>query len=564
MYYAHRPLFAPTIMLILATFFVVGNTFVSCNRGKQGEEAVKMDKKRKGSNLRSVNNKQHVRKGAVAVWQRWGKSRDEVSMLTVKELVSLVESLSDKRYSNEYHAKFEIAIGELASRDPEAAMNFFDPKKMRVGEPGFMFVSSILSETSPLLLQTWLKSHWQEVPSEARNNCLSTIMECLASKDPAAALEYYCQSGFDGASKMDVINSVFTKWSKSSPESSVSTAEKYFTGKYLDYAYFNIVTTLKSKDREFAIYLASKIEDNRWKIKANRSIVSPWLDLDPSAATKYLSSMSSSDLQAVLMSDINKGNGQSIVKKLANYDVGRLVNLLDDITPSSANESLFRQSVGLLTTRSPSEVSLLLDSMPEGNFKTSLVAEHYATVAQTNPQILFKNLSDLSDSSSRLAAFYAIGGSVKLKDYEQVLASLGKINDNEMAEFYAAVMPRVAADSPQKAANLLASDNSPINGSHRGEIIRVVASRLAENDINSFEKWISELPLTEQPEAVKGMAEVVARKDIQELSRKLAEMPKGDCWAAGVSVLVGHIQNTDPEMADLWRHALDSYNSTVK
>ena len=492
------------------------------------------------------------------VWKRSGRSDSRMSKLDLGSLKKLLDEIASKRYSDSEKSEFELAIGELASRDPEAAMAYYIPQNMRPTEPGFAFVVSLLAETSPDLLKDWLKNDLQNGPLGVRAECLRIALEGLANVDSASALDFYKQGKWDNAGKSDAINSIFLCWARKSTEEAKIAALKSFSGEDLDRALYNIILVAKSADPKSAMDLTKEITDYSSRGQAVSMIFSSWMESDPDFALKQLKVFDTPELQNLLISGLSGGVESSLVHKLAVNYPGQFIDLLQTLVPSSANEILFRSAVLSLSPKSPDSIIGLLESLPESSLKGSLIGTHFSVLARESPSAVVNQIGKIKNEASKMEAYKAIGEITNASNYESFLASVGELTERQKREFMAAAIPGISRSDPKMAADMLTRNEIPINDERRSQLLTTVALKLAGSDASYADKWMKDLPEDQQPFAMRGIAEEMARRDIKKLSENLVGAPRNENWKAGVRVLISNLWSSDPVMAKSWQESLDA------
>ena len=533
-------------------------TLISCKESRSKNAVINNDLPTKSKIAR--NRDAATATTTSRIWKMSGRSNSRMSKLDLVSLKKLLNQIADKRYSDDNKTEFELAIGELALRDPEAAMAYFIPQNMRPTEPGFAFVVSLLAETSPDLLKDWLKNDLNNGPLGVRAECLRIALQGLANMDPASALDFYKQGKWDNAGKSDAINSIFLCWARKSTEEAKIAALKSFSGADLDRALYNIILVAKSADPKSAMDLTKEIKDYSSRERAVGMIFSSWIESDPDFALKQLKTFSEPELQTLLMSDLSGGIDKSLISKIVANDPDQIVDLLQKIVPSSANEDLFRCAVLALSSTSQDKVVDLLNSLPESRLKLSLIGTRFSALAREYPSAVADQIKMLTDDASKMEAYRAIGGISNATNYESILASVGELTDVQRGEFIAAAISGISSSDPKMAANMLTGDSIHINDERRKGLLTTVAIMLARNDPSYADNWMANLPEDQQPSVMKGIAEEMAKKDIKGLSERLAGAPKNRTWAAGVRVLISNLQSSDPVMAKSWQDSLDSHN----
>ena len=473
---------------------------------------------------------------------------------------ALEEFLSDKwkiRYAAEASHDFELAIAELAARDPQAAIAYFVPSEMRVDEPGFFAVAIILAETEPETLKKWLMQDWINVSYSVKMNCQSRAFDALGSVDPPSALDFYLKGDFKSLSS-DAMNAIFLPYGKKDPREAAAAAKKYLKGSNLDKALFNCAAGAMKTDPKLALEIASEIKNSGSFGFIIGATLSSWIDSNPVEALMQIKTLSSTQLQKILASNVSTDPENSIVIKLARSQPDELIGMLSNLAVSDSSNDIFRTAVQGLSSTHPEKVFTLLDSIQEGDMKNNLVRTQFFTLARNDLMSAVGQVSNLADDASRVEAYRAIGEATGGEKFDSISVLVRSLPVSYKESFYAAAIVPMANEDPKKAASILADQNTTINMQDRNRLIAVVASKLLDSDPAYADQWMNHLPEDQQPSAMEGIARTLANNDILGLAEKLTQLPKDRKWASGVKVLIENTRAGDPEMSNKWQAALDA------
>ncbi len=490
------------------------------------------------------------------VSKRWGREVSEYSNLDIESLEKAISSISDLRYSADKREEFELLIGELASRSPKAALSFFQPTKMRPSEPGFAFVSSLLAEIDPSALKNWLKTDLKVGTVGVRAECLRVALLGLATTDPEDALQFFSKGNWDEAGRSDALNAIFSTWARESPTEAEVAAKSVLTGKNLDDALKGIAIIAKTSDPNTALNIASQIKSDSSRWDTINSVFSSWIDADKESSIKQLHSFHEAEIQKILIADLDLDSDRSFLNKLIRHDPATIVNFLAKIVPSSGNEVLFTSAISALSSAAPDQATALLDIIPPGQLKISLISTQFAVLARNDLNESLKLAGQFPDESSRMQALKSIASSIDGPSCEFLIASASDFPMSERKILIGTAIANLSSSEPQKAADLLTENQIIFQGDRKDNLITTVARNLARADLKAADEWMKMVPISRQPSVMKGIAEEMASRDVLQLSERLANMPISESWEEGVKVLIKSIKSSDPEMARSWSNAL--------
>lgn len=478
----------------------------------------------------------------------------QVSSLTTKEIQKLIDRLKGDRNSLQNTELFAVVMTEYAKREPEAALSWFSPGQMVKGESGFYEVCKVLGENRPDLVKKWLGNEISNVEEGLQGEMIAKALGALSKAKPEETYLFAVRSHWENYSRNSVIIDLFTELARQDPSAAENAAVSTLQGRDLEVARQCLAMTVGETDPDAGLAHAAKIPDALRRGRCQSSIIADALDTDRAQGTKLLKSLDTSDLQIVLQS--SAGSFRSIVKTLAIQDPDVLLNLLSDTIPSSANEQVFRDAVESLGGPSPAKALQLLNSLPASEFKTSLIGARFSAMAKADPQDALNAASELPDTEMRKVVYGNIGSVVGRNGWESAMSTLNTLKKDDRTSFFDSAIPYLIEEDPNKIAKLLLGDEVPLSASKKREVLASLGSRFNASNPAFASDWLLSLPTGDQPFAMKGIAENMAKSDINELAKMLGPMAHDDTWKMGVEILIDNIKNSDPQMAQTWRSQL--------
>lgn len=470
------------------------------------------------------------------------------------DLERILEKSGDDRYSRRNSAIFTLAVSELARRDPDAAMSWFQGTDMARNEPGFLQVAMILAKDSPQVLQAWLRNNLSKCNAEARADCLITSISALGKVDAKSAFAFLSTIESGTASNSDIINALFTRFGKQSPADAEQAAVSIYIGSDLDRARYSIASGAVDPVKAFEI--AGKIRDISLRGGAVAGALSRWLDTNRPEALAKIKELGPRELQSVLQAQVFESG--SLVNKLGKLDPDLLCGLLNQLTFSKGTEGIFSAAMDRLSLEAPEAADRLLASLPAGEAKNHMIGSRIAELAKENSSAALESASKLIDADARQTAYRAIGRVLGGGAADDIVTTAAVLPEGDRASLFAAALPVLARENPDEAVALIEKTNTLLAGEERQGVYALLGERLGRDDASRALQWLGQLGQDDQPAAMTGIATEMARADIQRLGKLLASMPQNRTWDAGVRVLVENLKDSDPELAKQWKDALNA------
>lgn len=478
--------------------------------------------------------------------------RKKIAALSTQDLESLLDQLSEIRNSPENRNLFSLAIGEFAIRSPATVMNWFIPEKMAQGESGFGSVCVELARSRPDIIQNWLLDEMQRCEKGVQQECLSIAIGTWSKTDPESAFSFALSTSWKHSSINDLLNCFdFGAWDPQKSDQAITTTLK---GRDLEVARYNIAMAVGEVDPDAGIMHAQKIPNSSERGQVIAAILSNLMDSDRKSAITKLQSLDSSDLQTTLQA--NAGTFLSITRKLAIENSDDLINLISTMIPTASNEAVFRDAIESISEKTPEKSLKLIESLPSGEMKTKLYGDHYHSIASSNPEKALELASNISDQKLKNIVYGKIGDVIGPKGWAKILTISNNLNQEEKTAFLCTAIPHIANENPQQTSNLITTGKIELPPEKKREIFSALGEKFSSSD--SANSWLKSLPADYQPDAMRGIAKVMAQHDINGLATMLSTSRQDATWESGVRVLIDNIKSSDPEMARKWQDALQA------
>lgn len=485
--------------------------------------------------------------------------RASIAALGDEALLSLLQTINNTRKSPQDKDLFIAAITELAKRDPENVLSWFDPGKMEPYEPGWSFVAAELAKARPEILEKWLMVELSKSSPEVRTECLLGGIELLKSgQGLARAIQFHAKLPKGAVDDSEVVNSLFMDFDRDSPADAEKAARSIFTGATLNHALYNIAMQASRKDLMEGISFAGKIADTSMRNRVLAMQFRDWFDTKPDLVMEQIGKLDAQGLAGVLKGDPGTPGMDGLIEKLGKTDADGLITMMSSLTVSSSNEKVFEKAINSISRNDPAKALDLIAGMPEGTMKGNLYYSYFIRAASADPAAALQTASSLAAGDSRSKAYVTIGGEVGGRGFEETLRITRSLPEADRAYFMGGAMPYLARTDPKRALELLTDPSLPINKEIRQDTLSRVSGHFYQSDPASAQQWMASLPAEDQPSAMEGMANQMVASDIEGLAKMLGSIPRNETWASGVRVLVEDLKNSDPEMAKQWQESLSA------
>lgn len=482
---------------------------------------------------------------------------DQIKTLDDASLRSLLEEIGSTKNSPRNSALFAEAAGELAERDPVSALGLFIPESMTSQEVGWVNVAMVLAKNDPDLLEKWMKSELGNATPMARANCLVAGIEVLTNEqNPERALQFYSSLGGEpGFLASDVVNAIFWKYAKESPQAAEAAARVAFKGVYLDMALREVARGAAVSDPILGLEIAAKIEIAQRRDQCIAFVYRDWMETDKEAAVSSLGQLDGAALAGILREGAGEGG---IVDNLAQFEPQALLTLLGSVVTTTSNQPIFDQAVQRLAARNPEQVLDLIEGFPESDMKKRLYGRYYSVTAKENSEEARKSASMILDESVRAIAYREIGNVMGAAGFDRTIETLKQMDAKDRGSFLSGSVPDLIRQDPTKAAEMILARQLPLEGDLLKSSLQQVGAQLSSLGQDHAKQWIDKLPEQDQPYAMEGFAREMVRSDINSLSTFLiSETRRGKAWESGVRVLISDLRSSDPEAASRWQDELN-------
>lgn len=485
-------------------------------------------------------------------------SETKLAGLSDSELAALLDSVGSARKDPRNRETFELAVRELAHRDPEAALALFVPKEMSREEPGFRHLADMLAAEYPDLLVRWMEDHSGELDKSAQVFCVdAALMSLSVNSRPETAIALYDKMEIPPQVKSEYIMSIFSYYGSHDGPAAEKAARERFQGRDLNFALATIASSLGRKDPAAGFDMALRVPSPALKAGSLESSLRDWMNVDQTAAIAKLGTLEPNDLQAVL--ETTRENPDSLISQIAKANPQALGDLVGKMVATSANLPVFEAAVTALSNKHPDQAAALVDSIPEGPVKSQLVTRQISSLARTDTLSAIDQAAALQNKDARNQAYGNIAKITGETSLEATVQAADRLPEADQASFVATAFPEIASRDPKKAAEFLLDSPymAKLDARALGNACVTVGQRLVTKGDSAFAaEWLERLPEDRQADAMRGIAGEMVRSDIMGLSNMLSALPAGKARETGAKVLIQELRKSDPQMAEQWEASL--------
>ena len=482
---------------------------------------------------------------------------ERVRDLNSSRLTILLEELSDSRDSPQDRAVFEVAIKELANRDPSKALSFYSSAKMMESSSVFGDVAEIAGRIDKDALSRWIRDSLGKCPAAMKGIYTNSAYYGLSLSDPQGAMDSFLGRKMDPASLFSAVQGTFYNFGIKDPAAAQAAAVKNLKGENLQVALYCIALGAAKADPKQGLDVALQIKDPETKGKALASIMNSWLESDPDAFGEKLNSFEAKDLQFVLRNE--SGDPSSHTARLAKSNPELLFSTLEKMILTNESKPIFAEASRALFLTQPDRVMGLITTMPEGRAKTDLLVSTYNGWAEKDASGALGSALRLQNQADQMEVLRGLGDRVGSEGLAATLKLSESLSPILQQMILVEAFPGIASRDIQEAADLLADPKgaaSQIMDKQRQVMVADVAERMAGSDTESASLWATKLPESDRPSVMEGIANKMVKSDIEGLADMLGKLPRDKTWEAGAKVLVQTLKGTDVEMAKEWERAI--------
>lgn len=457
------------------------------------------------------------------------------------------------------YGSLKRAYKELAALDLNLALaQFGDSKAFYSLAPALSGVLQVAAAKDPDLLVDWLVETASKYEDKQQTvPFLSMALSELAAANPEKALAAYKSMDISADAKESVISAIFRGLAAKDP-SSVIARSASLDPSVVSAALAGAADGAFKRDPYAAKAIASEIPNPSTRQSALDGVFYNWFKSDPSLACDELMKMDRKVIEDMLVS--GSQNPRSALFSISQSAPLKLLSLLDEFCPTKINENLYKSAIAQTVKDQPEQTLATISRLPNGEMKADLYKDAYSTLTRSDPERAMTMFALQKDPAVRAVALPGIAGAIGTNGMDASLRFIDQLSDEKekSTAFSSAFGSVVHSDLESAAAYLTNREKQAIDlpPQERENGCKVVAYRLASNNISDAQEWMSKLPIEEQPHAMTGIATQMAQRDVQELGRYLNTIEKDKAWAAGVQVLISTIEPGDANMANTWKQAL--------
>lgn len=480
--------------------------------------------------------------------------------LSDSDLTNLIQQLKPRGSVVKNPKEFSDALAELARRSPEKALLLFSSPDAMPTFLGFASVTDAVCQKNPELLQKWLSNNLDNYNgTEDYDILLSTAYGSLGKYHPDEIAS--CLATLEAKDASKAIEGAFFGLGSVDPKLAINMAISTLAGSDLQRALSAIANASANSNPLQGINAAKKIDNPSLRSSTLSSVLSTWLSQDEVGAFAEISKMDRQELSNTLAQDpYGPGTLSSLISE---KDPRLLIEIIDSIIPTSANKDLFVASIHRTICSNTKESLAAVERLPDGSLKNELYEVAFSALAQHDQASAISTITEISDPAIRQLAIKGVASRVGSAGLNATIEALGNLSEADQSFLLTSAFPSIASHDTSSAAKFLEEiDSSPfkIDSGSRPKLFASVGEQMANNDWQSAQKWLTQLPDSDQPYAMSGMASSMVHSNFNELNQLLNQSPRDRVWASGVKVLIQSIQHSDPESAKAWVSALKEAN----
>lgn len=461
--------------------------------------------------------------------------------------------------SEGYTSEYASWVKDLIKEDPKGALSALYTPDTIAAQIGFSELCEELVRTDPEALLAWLKTDLRQLTSDDQlvSRYFADALRSIAKVDPGQAIALLDSSGMSSSQKQNSVLAIFYSISQSDPEQALKTASG-LPDALQGRAYEAISRGLATKDPDKAIEVAGLIPRAQDRASALCHVFNDLIRDNPEAAIAKVQAMEPSQFEKIGVASLT--NGTRFLESLAKLKPEALQSLMNGIIPSGGNKALFDRSVVALASRDINSSLAIVTNLPDSAFKSELTETAFliATRSSDGAESLLK-MQGLT-GQDRLRAIEGIATATVQKNFDEVLKLSGSLEGADQSRFLATALKTT---KPEDFEQVLAKVSSGelrknLGSDDYNEVIKEVGVRLAVTNSEKALEWCDTLPQDLRSNAVRGVATEMANQDIGRLANWLSAKEHNDEWAIGASILIKHLDYTDPESAQQWKDALSA------
>jgi hypothetical protein len=464
----------------------------------------------------------------------------------------IIGKLNSDLANGEFTRDTKASLFELSKHDVDAAIEIFEKGLSSSKRLGYEL---ILSEFLRLGCEAgkadkmlcWLREH-KELHT---NGNLSQFFEWLTSHNPAMGMKYY--GGFVGNARSRLLKIGIAELAGNDIDGAFRFAESLTEKEDIQNGY-GMLVVLASKRQMFdeAIFALGKLPAD---LKMRRLLLvktmMQWVGQDPEKAYEKLGKFSPADIGVVL-------NDPMALDLIVNTGgVEQFDKILGGIPVTSEFVDTYKKVAVTAARVDPVKAVIILNSLPESNMRSDLVASVFEEVSRLNPTKAMELVNNVPESDRQMAK-RGIVRDLASSDFSKAIEiAEGSVSEHRQDLFREIGRVSAYVNTANAVKMIESQDLSEIMGSgFRQQMLELTVQHWAKRDREAAQAWVEKLPMPDLPKGVNGLMESWLKADPVAASEWLAKQPAGPARDAGARVIIDQIKNTDPQMAEQWRKSL--------
>ena len=518
-------------------------TFSSCEKKGAVEKSASVENKLTGSALNS---------------QLRGDERSSIEELTQK----IVQYDIRDGFTDDYVKTAQ----KLIERDPKLALKTLYNSNTIGTLVAFDDVCKKLAGSDPDLLIGWLRNDLPSLTSDGTiaGLCWWNALKALVVVDPDKALSAIKSSNLKQNENRLAVAGMFHTLSKSDHGRALNMVQQLPTG-LRDSAYEGIGQSLAADEPAKAFQISMLMgKDSNERARLSDYIFSEWLKSNPEEASKEIAKLDFRQFEKIGLLGDNQENG--FIKTLAETKPELLQNFLLQITPGIGNKKLFETSIMALAHSNFEAAFKTVNDLPIGELRNELTEVTFATGVDYGNALKYLRMAESLEGDAKLSAIDGISRSFSNNTLDEIVAVAANIDESNKSRFLLAALTSSGSQRLEEMMGKIAAQefNDKLNSDDLKTLTHDFATTLAINNTDRAVSWYEQLPQGQRVAAMEGIASGMASRDINRLGDWLNSKKQDEEWAAGVSVIVKHLDYTDSQAAAVWKKALTDFSARQK
>lgn len=476
----------------------------------------------------------------------------------------MLKAISEFNLKEGISAEQLTIIDKFIEADPEGALETLYTKDNIRLRLEFTKICEMFSNSGEGVLIQWLNEELPKLTPDKHIQALywADLIMVLAKDDPEKAIKTMSLSDLDNKEMNPSVVRLFYTTSERDLDKALSLLD-LLPPTFKEAAYCGLSYSLAKSDPSRSLEFVSMIQDPKDRVLASSYVFDQWLKTNPEDASEQLIKFKG-QFEEIGLSNLNSGG--DLIKSLCDASPGALRELLFQIVPTAQNKVLFEKSIGEMARNNIELTLATIDDLPKSAFKDKLTMQAFSVGEPPVDLSGVHKIIDRLNGQTRRAAIEGLAQRFSSASIEEVLAGSNVFQGKDKSAFVGAALVNMESDNMHDLVRSLANSNldDVLTMEDLASVTQDIATRLVHSDCTKAISWYDQLPEIRKQAAMRGIAQEMAKGNINELGKWLGSRSQDENWKTGVLVFINHLKNTDVEMAREWEGSLRSFEESRK